>query len=405
MSDDISSAFDSAIEAGRINGAILCAVQEGPKSKVEYNSTIGHRFLLSGEKRPHQLDDVIFLASGTKIIAAIAALQCVEDGLLTLDGDLSGIAPELAAMQVITGISEDGESASLEPIASPITLKMLLTHTSGLVYDFLSPLVAKGVAKTNPYQEGTRRTVENAFKGPLAFQPGTSWMYGTGLDWAGRVVERVTGRTLGEHVLERIYKPLGSNDISFYPVTREDLRARQIDLNPDDPEGYGMAVAGGSSDMNARSEGDFGGHGMYTTTPAFLRVLQSLMRNDGKLLKPATVDLMFQDHLNTEQQQGLKYAADDSPLAPHFRGGTEHGTKVGYGLSGLLTMEDAKGFYGKGTLTWGGGVTFTWWIDRQNGICGAGAIQGKMPIDIEAMTDLKSTFRRGVYREFEHNRG
>jgi CubicO group peptidase (beta-lactamase class C family) len=156
---------------------------------------------------------------------------------------------------------------------------------------------------------------------------------------------------------------------------------------------------------NARSQGDFGGHGMFTTAPAYLKVLQSLMRNDGKLLKPATVDLMFENHLNAEEQRGLKHATDDSPLAPHFRAGTAHASKVGYGISGILTMEDTEDFYGKGTLTWGGGMTFTWWIDRQNGICGVGAVQGKMPIDIPAMTDLKSNFRHNVYREFEQKKG
>ncbi|EXJ82357.1 beta-lactamase [Capronia epimyces CBS 606.96] len=397
MADDIETSFQAAIDAGKINGAVICATDAD--GRFVYDKALGERTLLSGEKRPQRLDDVLFLASATKLMATIAALQCVEDGLLTLTGGLSSsIAPELAERQVITGFSDDGETPLLEPPVRTITLEMLLTHSSGLSYHFINPLVDRWSQKFNSPQEGRRRPVEEAFCYPLAFQPGASWMYGPGLDWAGRIVERVTGGTLGEHMQKRIFDPLGITDAQFSPVLREDLRARLVDLNPDDPEALGLAVLGGSGDMNKRSRGDFGGHGLFMTGADYVKVLRSLLANDGKVLKPATVDDMFEHHLSPEATTGHQ-AALASPIGVSFRVGTDPGTKVGHGLGGLLTLEDVDGWYGERTLTWGGGVSLAWFIDRKNGLCGIGAVQPSLPVDIKLVGDLKQTFRRDIYRK------
>jgi len=405
MGDDIETTFQAAIDAGKIDGAVICATDA--EGRFVYNKALGQRTLLSGEKQPQQLDDVLFLASATKLITTIAALQCVEDGLLTLTGDVSSIAPDLASKHVMTGWSEDGETPLLEPAIRTITLEMLLTHSSGLTYDFMSPLLGKWSEKFNQLQENTTRGVEEAFKYPLGFQPGESWMYGTGLDWTGKIIERVTGGTLSEHMQKRICGPLGITDAQFWPITREDLRARMVDLNPGDPEGLGLAVAGSNGDMNKRNRGDFGGHGLYMPGSEYIKVLHSLLSNDGKMLKPATVEDMFKHHLSVNATAGHQ-AALARPGGDFFRLGTDPDVKVGHGLGGLLTLEDSKGWYGEGTLSWGGGLTLAWFIDRKNDMCGIGAIQSSLPWDRDAVTALKQTFRKGVYREravFEQQRG
>ncbi|KAJ5584163.1 beta-lactamase [Penicillium hispanicum] len=396
MAGDIETSFQAAIDAGTINGAVVCA--SDAQGQFVYNEAFGERTLLSGEKRPQQLDDVLFLASATKLVTTIAALQCVDDGLLTLDGDVSSIAPELAAKQVITGFSDDGETPLLEPPTRPITLEMLLSNSSGVSYHFLTPLVARWREKFSPPGEDDHRTVEELFTYPLSFQPGTSWMYGPGFDWAGRIVERVTGRTLGEHMQQRIFDPLGITSGQFYPVTREDLRARLVDLNPQDPDGLGRAVVGGGGDMNKRGRGDFGGHGLFLPGIDYVKVLRSLLANDGKLLKPATADNMFQHHLNPQATAGHQ-AALCSPAGVFFRVGTHPEMKVGFGLGGLLTRQDVDGWYGEGTLTWGGGLTLAWFIDRKNDLCGVGAVQAALPVDGKTVTALKQTFREDIYRK------
>ncbi len=396
MADDIETSVQTAIDAGKINGAVICATDA--EGRFVCDKALGERTLLSGEKRPQRLDDVLFLASATKLIATIAALQCVEDGLLSLNGNLSSVAPELAAKQVVTGFSDDGETPLLEPPARPITLEMLLTHSSGISYDFMNPHVARWRQKFDPPQEDVHRSVEEAFSYPLGFQPGDSWMYGPGLDWAGRVVERVTGRTLGEHMQQRICDPLDIADAQFYPVTRKDLRARLVDLNPQDPDALGRAVLGDAAVMNKRTRGDFGGHGLFMSGADYVKVLRSLLANDGKLLKPATVDNMFQHHLSPEATAGHQ-AALASPIGVFFRVGTDPEMKVGHGLGGLLMLQDVDGWYGERTLTWGGGLSLAWFIDRKNGLCGVGAIQAALPVDVDALAALKQTFRRDIYRK------
>ncbi|KAJ5210928.1 Beta-lactamase-related protein [Penicillium cf. griseofulvum] len=392
----MDTTFQAAIDAGKINGAVICATDA--EGHFVYNKAIGERTLLSGEKRPHQLDDVLYIASATKLITTIAALQCVEDGLLTLDGDLSSIVPELSTKHVLTGFTDDG-SPQLDPQGRPITLKMLLTHSSGTCYYFLDPLIAKWRAQFAYPESDERRSVEEMFSYPLSFQPGASWMYGSGLDWAGRVVERVTGCTLMEFMQKRIFDPLGIADAQFYPVTREDLRARLVDLNPDDPDALGAAVLGGGGEMNLRGRGDFGGHGLFIPGLDFVKVLRSLLANDGKLLNVDTVDNMSQQHLSPEAAAGHQ-AALASPFGAFFRVGTELGAKVGHGLGGLVTLEDVDGWYGERTLTWGGGLTLAWFIDRKNNLCGVGALQAKLPVDGDLMAELKQTFRREIYHKY-----
>lgn len=398
MAEDIETNFKAAIDAGKISGAVICATDA--EGRFVYDKALGERTLLSGEKRPQQLDDVLFLASATKLVTTVAALQCVEDGLLTLTGDLSSVAPELAAKQVITGFSDDGETPLLEPPARPITLEMLLTHSSGLSYHFFNPHIARWREKFAPPHEDEPQSVEESFNYPLGFQPGTSWMYGPGLDWAGRVVERVTGRTLCERMQQRMFDPIGITDAQFYPVTREDLRPRLVDLNPHDPEALGRALLGygSGSDMNKYMRGDFGGGGLFMSGASYVKILHSLLASDGKLLKPATVDDMFQHHLNPEAT-ARHQAQLAGPMGIFFRVGIDLEAKLGHGMGGLLTMQDMDGWYGEHTLTWGGGLTLTWFIDRKNDLCGFGAVQAALPFDMDTVEALKTTFRRDVYRK------
>ncbi|KAJ5881678.1 Beta-lactamase-like protein [Penicillium soppii] len=392
----METSFHAAINTGKINGAVVCATNAD--GTFTYNKAFGSRTLLSGEKQPQKLDDILFLASATKLVTTIAALQCVEDGLLTLDGDLSAIAPELASKQIITGFSDEDGSPQLDAPIRPITLKMLLTHSAGTCYHFMNPLVGKWREQNASTGTGLR-PVEELFNYPLSFQPGDGWMYGSGLDWAGRVIERVTHGTLIEFMQKRIFDPLGISDGQFFPVTRSELRDRLVDLNPNDPDGLGLAVVGGSGDMNTRTKGDFGGHGLFLPGTDYVKILHSLLVSDGKLLKLDTVDNMFEHHLGPEATASQQ-AALDSPLGVFFRVGTEPGTKVGHGLGGLLMLEDVDGWYGERTLTWGGGLTLAWFIDRKNGLCGVGAIQAALPVDGKLVSELKQVFRHNIYYKY-----
>ncbi|KAK0735311.1 beta-lactamase/transpeptidase-like protein [Apiosordaria backusii] len=395
--ETIEPAFEVAISNSKINGVIICATNT--YGTFTYNHTTGTRTLPSGESLAHELNDILYLASGTKLIATIAALQAIDDCHLSLDSPetISQFAPELLNKPIL---SSDGET--LTPSTNPITLRQLLSHTSGLAYHFLLPYLSSWRDKNEvPLQPGHRRPVEKAFAYPLIFNPGTSWSYGPNLDWAGRILERATNTTLGQHVQERICKPLAipPQDAQFFPVKGDEPRSRMVDLNPSDPEGLGLAVVGGTMDMNKRSDGDFGGHGLFMTAEGYIKVLQSLLANDGKLLKKETVEEMFSNQIAPAAEENAN-AVFDGPTGAFYRVGTE-GIKAGHGLGGLLTLEGVDGWYGEKTLTWGGGLSFAWFIDRANGLCGLCAIQPSMPVDMQTLTDLKNTFRHDIYRKYE----
>ncbi|KAL3460952.1 beta-lactamase/transpeptidase-like protein [Aspergillus heterothallicus] len=398
MAQTIESAHAAAIAAGKITGSIICATNTD--SSFTYKAALGTRTTLDGTRLPLKTTNILFLASATKFLTTLAALQCVEDGLLSLTADLSPHAPDLASKQVLTGFDTETGEPLLEDAATPITLEMLLSHSSGLSYHFIDRKIGRWREEFAPGRDGARGlNVEELFDYPLAFQPGSSWMYGPGLDWAGRIVERVTGQSLVARMQERIFDPLGVADAQFYPVTRGELRGELVDLNPDDPQALGKAVLGGGGEMNLRTKGDFGGHGMFMSGESFVKVLQSVLANDGRILRKETVDDMFVHHLGSDATSGHR-AALGSPMGQFFRVGVDPETQMGHGLGGLLTLESVEGWYGKQTLTWGGGMTLAWFIDRENGLCGVGAVQAKLPFDAAVVGELKQVFRKDIYNKY-----
>ncbi|KAJ5703272.1 transesterase [Penicillium malachiteum] len=292
MADSIESCVEAAVYAGKLNGAVICA--SNTTAPFVFQRTFGE-------------------PSATKLLATVATLQCVDAGLLTLDGELSSVAPELTSKQILTGFADDG-TPLLEDTSRPITLRMLLSHSSGLSYHFMDQNIARW-RESFVGSPTDRRNVKDLFCYPLTIQPGDGWMYGPGLNWVGRIVERVTGSTLGERMQEFMFNPL--------------------------------AVLGGGGEMNNRTIGDFGGHGYFLPGVDFAKVLQSLL-----------------------QTIASHQAVLTGPAGAFLRVGTEPGAKVAYGLGGVLTLEEVDGWYGDLILTWGGGLTLAWFIDRQNGLCG-----------------------------------
>lgn len=398
MSQELNARCDKVIQAGLVHGAVFCAANAA--GDFTYTSALGERTLLSGEKAPQRTDDVLCLAAATGLVTTIAVLQCVEDGAIGLNDDILDLVPELKGKQVITGHSKfaDGQKPIMEPLMGPITLEMLLTHSSGVVFDVLNEHVGRWRRTFAPQDPDAQLTVEETYTYPLGFQPGQSWMWGPGMDWAGRIVERLTSRTLGDFVQERIFKPLGIADAEFYPVRRQDLQQRQVDRHPEDPEGHGKAALGG--DGNKGTKGDFGSQGLFMTAPEFVKLLRSLLANDEKLLKRATVDDMFRDHLDVESAMELDRTLA-GPLGGFFRPDPESESKTGHGLGGLVTLKDIENGYGAGTLTWPGAMPVLWFIDRKNDLCGFGSVQATLgPGGTSRVPGLKIAFRKGVYAEY-----
>lgn len=255
--------------------------------------------------------------------------------------------------------------------------RLLLTHSAGTAYD-------AGDAKLMKYQAYREKTANTGsdvlgrFTYPLIFEPGSSWSYGTGIDWAGLVVERVAKMTLEEFMKKNIWDPLGITTMTFFPAKQPELEARVPKLSVRTPDG--QLAPHTEPFITDGATGCFGGHGMYSTMSDYLTFLLSILLNDGRILTPASVDLMFTPQLTRASSAGLKDFMS-SPMGAFFIGEMFPEREHDWGIGGILFMEDCEGRRKKGTLSWGGMANTFWSIDREAGVAVTVGTQLLMPGD------------------------
>lgn len=198
---------------------------------------------------------------------------------------------------------------------------------------------------------------------PLKFTPGQGWYYGTALDWAGQVVEKVTGQVLGEYMTEHIFKPLGMDDTGFRRDTLDPrVRDRTVPTSRRDAE-TGELVSGDESFSAPASPRVYsGGAGLHTTAADHAKLLQALLKSlagdEGALLWKETVGEMFRPQLTGVQKQWLEF------ITGMFREGFvsefQEGMPVDHGISGVINMEDEPGKRRKGSMMWSGVYNGHW---------------------------------------------
>ena len=193
-----------------------------------YEGAFGRAFEGGGEMA---VDTVATIASMTKAVTGAAAMQLVEQGRLKLDAAAAEVVPYLGEVQVFDGFDSAGEPM-LRPPHTPVTLRNLLTHTSGFVYeiwnaDFAELIGRLGIPSFSSLQKASLRV-------PLMFDPGTRWEYGIGIDWVGQMIEAVTGQTLGEYFAEHLTGPLGMADTGFQPMPGMAERLARMSLRQAD---------------------------------------------------------------------------------------------------------------------------------------------------------------------------
>jgi methyl acetate hydrolase len=203
----IDDVLRSAIDRGDVPGVVaMAATRDG----IAFEGAFGRRVLPDGEAMT--TDTVFWIASMTKAITSAAAMQLVEQGKLALDHPIKYVLPELSAPQVLEGFDTTGEPR-LRPANQQITLRHLLTHTAGFVYDIWNAdigryMETKGIPGII--------TCENAALAlPLVFDPGDKWDYGINIDWVGKAVERVSQQSLGDYLGEHLFVRIGMKDTGF----------------------------------------------------------------------------------------------------------------------------------------------------------------------------------------------
>jgi len=380
----IDAIFAEATEQKAVPGVVATAANAGG---VVYEGAFGRRDLTTGVAMT--TDTVVWIASMTKAVTATAAMQLVERGKLSLDAPAAAVVPELKAAQVLEGFDAAGQPKLREP-KRPITLRHLLTHTAGFSYEIWNPAVAQYQAITNT--PGITTCTNAALTTPLMFDPGERWEYGINIDWAGKMVEAVSGQRLDRYFEQNILGPLGMRDTSFKLSPSQ--QSRLASVHQREANGTLAPIEFG---IPQDPEFHMGGGGLYGTAGDYLRFTRMIMADgelDGaRVLRPETVAQMAENHIGELESGVLKTAipplSNDVELFP--------GMSKKWGLSFLINTQPSPTGRSAGSLHWGGLANTYFWIDRTKQVCGVFLSQ-LLPFIDRAATDLFARFETEVYR-------
>jgi methyl acetate hydrolase len=350
MIDD--SQLEAALTSANLPGAI-CQIVD--REGTRYSRAFGHADAPAGT--PMREDTVCQIASMTKAVVSVAAMQLVEQGRLTLDGPIGEVLPGLADCQVITGFAEDG-TVQTRAAARPITLRHLLTHTSGFGYAFVQPAVLRYFQSTGMPKPGTL----DGLRMPLLFDPGEGWEYGVSTDWVGRAIEAATATRLGDYLAENILAPLGMSATAFHAALPEGA-AKVHARNPDGSLKVIPVNLGGG-------EFQSGGAGLSSTAPDYARFMRMVLRGgelDGaRILEQAAIAEMSRNQVGPLRAGYMDTTMPD--LARPFDNFPDQHT--GWGLGFLINPETGPAGRSPGSLAWAGIFNSYYWIDPTAGVAG-----------------------------------
>ena len=358
----IHEAIERHIDAGNITGAVTLVARKGRVAHFE-----AHGLMDLDSETPMRKDAAFRIMSMTKPITAVAVLMMLEEGKIRLADPVSKFLPEFAEMRVVAGAqgadagSGDAGSAAADPATVPaereITIRDLLTHTSGLVQN----------ADRTP-DDSLATYVPKLAEVPLEFQPGADWQYSglAGPDVLARIVEIVSVKAYDAFVRGRIFEPLGMRDTMYFPS--DELRPRLVTLYRITPQGFEKDP---DPDRISSKVYFSGGAGLVSTAGDYLQFAQMLANggqlNGKRLLSPRTVELMASDHVD-----GLF----DGKLPPLF---PERG--FGFGLQ-VAILEDNIGAGWRlpnGSYGWLGAYGTQVWVNPQEDLVTLVMIQNMNP--------------------------
>jgi methyl acetate hydrolase len=375
---DLDSILQAAVAARQVPGVVAMAATD---RGVIYEGAFGLRCL--GAPAKMSIDTVFRIASMVKLLTSVAAMQLVESGKLSLDEPASTVDPELGAAQVVTGFDDKGNPQLRAPLR-PITLRNLLTHTSGFSY----PLWDQNAVR---YYAAARKTKGLPHR-PLFVDPDTKWSYGGSIDKVGRLVEIASGEPLDRYFSSHICQPLGMKDTGF--ETTAGQRAREANLHVRKPDG--TLVAKPLEKAN-EPHSHSGGGGIYSTAPDYLALLRALLGgghlNGAQILKPGTVALM------SSNQTGDIEAGRMKTTSPALSNDVDFfpGVRLRWGFGHMINLDPVKDGRKARSLTWAGLYNTYYWIDPASNVAGVIMTQILPFADTRAL-DLYRKFERGVYR-------
>jgi CubicO group peptidase (beta-lactamase class C family) len=371
----LGSVMRGEIERGRVPGAVALVARRG---RLAYFESYGRRDPRSPD--PMARDSIFRIYSMTKPIVSVAAMMLWEEGRFLLSDPIDKYLPELGRRKVAV---VHGAEIELVDAERPITIQDLLRHTSGLTYEFRgSGPVHKMYMAERIYSRNQSNADQVAAlaKLPLLHQPGTKWEYGRSTDVLGRLIEVLSGLTLGEYLQRHIFAPLGMADTAFYvPAPGHGRLAEAFAKDPD--TGAGVQLI----NVHDAPKFESGGGGLVSTAGDYARFLQMLLnggRLDGvRFLSRKTLELMTADHL------GPITGAPDL-LLPGYGFGLGFAVRL---QPGIAHVPGSVGQY-----FWGGLAGTTFWVDPAEALFAIMLIQGPGQRDY-----FRNLFRDLVYAAFD----
>jgi len=343
----IRKSVEAEIAAGQMPGAVLAIARHG---KLVYLEAFGYRDKAAGV--PMTTDSIFRVASMTKPMVAVGALQLVEQGRLLIDDPLAKYFPKFADIQVAVMDAMKETIVDKVPAARKITIQDLLRHTSGLIYG------GRGTTAVHKFYPAGSTQAATDFTGtefldrlsalPLLWQPGTVWDYGFGLDITGLVIERISGEPLGRYLENELWKPLGMVDTGFaVPADKMSRLAKPLERDPISGEPQGGA------DKPLKFE--CGGGCAVSTATDYLRFASMLMnkgRYGNRILGRKTVEYMLANQLGPDVKNLI---------------GNADPTRADYGFGLGLAVRTTPGIVrllgSVGDFSWPGATGTNWWAD------------------------------------------
>jgi CubicO group peptidase (beta-lactamase class C family) len=376
--------LNNAVNRGDIPGVVAAVTNS---KETFYQAAVGERGL--GDGLPMRFDTVFYLASMTKPITATAAMQLVEQGRLELDTPIDQWVAEAASIQVLDGWDAGGEPRLRAP-KRPVTLRHLLTHTSGLAYFGWNADLARYMKEKNVPALDSGEAA--AYYPPLMFDPGERWEYGISIDWVGKLVEVVSGKSLGTYMQEYIFSPLGMGSTGFRITP--DMEARRATVHQRGEDGK-LVATGWVRQQNPLLES--GGGGLYSSAPDYLQFIRMILNggsgNGNRILKPETVALMSHNAMGDIRVVMLKSENLQRSLDAEFF----PGLPKSWGLSFMINEATAPTGRRAGSLAWAGIMNTFFWIDPGTGIGGVYMTQILPFVDTKALNSFYA-FEKAVYQ-------
>jgi len=374
----LTSYLREAIAGGAVPGAVVAVVNG---NGVIYHEAFGRSSTL--RDTPMAKDTIFNLASMTKPVTSVAIMMLVEEGKIRLDDDVAKFLPKYKNLSVISKFNEADASYETRPAKRPITIRQLLTHTSGFGYAFANPIAAKIAAKTG----------KSELDLPLLFDPGESWAYGPSTRVLGDVVEAVSGQKLDAFLESRILRPLGMRDTSYLVAAANYPRVVGVAARGADGKFVERPMP---ATLPASVAGD---GGLYSTAGDYAQFLRMLL-NGGRvgqtrLLTEKSVHAMFETQTGKVVVQPMH--STNQALSKDFPLGANEDT---WGLGFQLAKAAHPNMRTPGSGTWAGIFNTHFFVDPARGL-GVIVMMQTLPFYDEASMKVYAGVEEAIYRNLK----